>query len=169
MPAPVLVILMGVPGSGKSTVAAQLKREKFAKGSVNVVSYDDLFDEIAAGAASRGGQEGNAGSSSFDVDSWHASRQEALGRAAVLLQVASGEGRKDCSGGKAGKSNKKGEKVGEKEQASVTALDSTLRLVVLDDTFEYRSMRREARRVARQVSILMYPFVCIDQGWKKCR
>lgn len=153
MPAPVLVILMGVPGSGKSTVAAQLKREKCTRGSVNVVSYDDLFDEIAAGAASRGGQEGNAGSSSFDVDSWHASRREALGRAAVLLQVASDEGRKDCSGGKAGKS-KKGEKVGEKEQTSVTALDSTLRLVVLDDTFEYRSMRREARRVARQVSDL---------------
>jgi len=152
MPAPVLVILMGVPGSGKSTVAAQLVRDKSSNDSVYVVSYDDLFDEIAAGAAGRRGQEDSAGSSNFDVDSWHASRQEALGRSAVLLQVASDEARKRSSVGKAGKSSKKGKKVAVDEPPAAIAVDSTHRLVVLDDTFEYRSMRREARKVARQVS-----------------
>jgi anaerobic selenocysteine-containing dehydrogenase len=106
---------MGVPGSGKSTVATRLIQEQPGGGSVQVVSYDDLFDEIAERKVSSDGPEGSGGESGgFDVSAWHASRQEALGRAAVLLQAAHEEAR-NCgsgSGDKAGKVDKNGGKAG---------------------------------------------------------
>ena len=111
----------------------------------------------------------------FDLELWHGSRREALGRAAALLSLA---GRPKPAGppskAKPGKqkpvppqpcpgsnsidpatpppqayaaADAASDAAADLDPASLPPLPFT---VLLDDTFHYRSMRREARRVARR-------------------
>mmetsp|Transcript_84316 Transcript_84316/g.168819 ORF Transcript_84316/g.168819 Transcript_84316/m.168819 type:complete len:333 (+) Transcript_84316:83-1081(+) len=188
---PVLVLLMGIPGAGKSTIATRLLEEQTSENaSLQVVCYDDLFEEETTFNSDDNADD------SFDPERWHKSRSEALGRASALLA----EGTKGGSSGTAKKGQSSSPKKNSKNKGKAarssklppdltTLLESdplppdrsttsnpsstttaaasaavtpppppppkqTLKkwicAVVLDDTFHLRSMRREARRVARR-------------------
>ena len=134
---------------------------------VAVVSYDDMFDELSQSKA-------DCGPTEFDATIWHSSRREALGRAAALLESLKGE-TPATNKPRSGKT-----KSGKKRVPEVTleggaltlpvappAPRSPLHLVILDDTFEYRSMRREARRVARAAGCGL-AIVWVDSDLEVC-
>lgn len=155
----VLVLLVGIPASGKSSLAEQYMRSESEiaglEATVHVVSYDDLFDELASGSIAAAEADVAEDGAVFDPATWHDSRREALGRATALLQEPPVAGKERSRGGAQKQSKKRAESAlsGGAERSGDGGGGGNGRrrvtVVVLDDTFHYKSMRREARKVAR--------------------
>ena len=88
----VLVLLVGIPASGKSSLAEQYMRSESEiaglEATVHVVSYDDLFDELASGSIAAAEADVAEDGAVFDPATWPDSRREALG---IGLKRCSGD------------------------------------------------------------------------------
>ncbi|EGD79067.1 hypothetical protein PTSG_02035 [Salpingoeca rosetta] len=121
-----LVAVMGLPGSGKSTLCALLRELLVKQGYADVAVVD--FDDAAVHDGDR---------DSVSEATWKEQRRMALAKVEALLQAPPcGEGAGNGDGNDAG--------------SQVQRRDA---VVIVDDTLHLRSMRRELFRIARQCGV----------------
>ena len=104
----VVVLLVGLPACGKSTLAARL--ETSANTQVKRISLDEVQAELVAA----GDKDG--------VEAWHESKKLALERTRAFLTAPATD-------------------------------NEAARIVVVDDTFEYNSMRKVYYQLARELQV----------------
>jgi predicted kinase len=139
-PAAAVLLLCGLPGCGKSTLAAALAHAVQDRGLAPVVlSVDD--EEAAMLARGSGGGGGAAASAAEDASpaawteaAWHAARAAVLGRCVDALRDALRAGGDDDGGGR---------------HAPPPPPNRRLTLVIVDDNHYYASMRRPFYAAAR--------------------
>eukprot|EP00887_Chlorella_sp_A99_P002838 scaffold6.g2838.t1 len=116
-----LLVLCGLPGSGKTTLAKQLVSTAPAQGDGSLIALHVCFDELGCG------QEGEE----FSPEAWRRGRRAAL--AAVEAALAGSDALAPAGA----------------ENPAAGQQTARRRLVIADDTYHLRSMRSECYALAR--------------------
>jgi len=175
-----LLLLSGLPGAGKTTLARSLSREACREGiEVRHVCFDDLGCQ-PSGGSSGGGSGGDEAAEAFDPAAWQLTRRAALAQLAADLASS---GRRESS---SSNEPRQGQQpmpaaVGTQQQdagsgralpcpASEQQQDISLRrqrrrLVIADDNLQYRSMRWQCYGLARAAgaAVVLLHLQCSEQ------